>query len=70
MNYLVANVPDTPQLPSQLRRELILDIPEHLDDAAAFGGKGGKKKGLKFGIPAIYSFVHCHGWEARKNGLV
>ena len=61
VNYLVANVPDTTQLPSQLGGKPILDVSEHFDDAAALGAKGSKEQGLKFGVPAVYSFMNCHG---------
>ena len=60
MNYLVANVPDTTQLPRELGGKLILDVPEHFDDAPPLGRKGSKEQGLKFGIATVYSFMRCH----------
>lgn len=39
----------------------ILDVPEHFDDTAAFSVKNCKEQGLKFSMPAVYSFMHCHG---------
>ena len=51
---------DRPASAGQRTGKAILDVPEHFDDAAAFGAKGSQEQGLKFSIPAVYSFMRCH----------
>ena len=63
MNHLITDMPDGPQFPNQILRQLILNRNCHFNEAATFGMKCFPEQGLKVGIAAIYVLVRCH-WSA------
>lgn len=60
MNNLITDVPDGPQFPHQILRQLILNRKGHFNEAATFGMKGFSQHGLKVGIAAIDVLVRGH----------